>query len=88
MQNIRAKKGGSVMLHDRNSVSAYARTLRYVQRGIEQPVQTTRSARSLHLLTIILMFKAAWVPQSSECVRASVLETTAECPQDGLLVLR
>ena len=30
-KTLRAKKGGSVMLHDRNSVSAYARTLRYAR---------------------------------------------------------
>ena len=80
-----------MMLHDRNSVSAYARTLRYVQCGIEQPVQTTRPARSLHLLTIILVYKAALVtlgPKAVKCVRAGVLETTPECLQDGLLVLR
>ena len=64
MQNIIASERrkvaecACVTLHDRNFVAAYLevhRTLRYVQCGIEQPVQTTRSARSLHLLTIILM---------------------------------
>ena len=37
-----------------------------MQRGIEQPVQMTRSARLLHLLTIILLCVASCFSDSGE----------------------